>query len=205
MTVKLPAFEKSFCMILSVRGKLDEENGKAILRNRSKRPLIFSYKTEKDRVYLRIITGFREWRCLHIDCALKEYFPKKFIPKSNGRRADLNNIIQRIEGSPINSNIRAEFKIPLRKLPEDGLIHSILARHKTRGPVIQFSGATCRIEGTPVRNLEWKLADDGKNVFIKIESNKKEKIDDSYLIRSFVWIEKLFNIFVLGKTADDRT
>lgn len=205
MKVNLPAFENTRLKFITICGRFERDISKTCQKFLPEKPLIISYRAGHKRAYIKVLPWASKCGGVHIDCALHECFPKKYIPIPNGTRADLGKIFHEFDGSPIDANIDAAYEIPLMELLEEGLVRSLLAKHKTGNLTIRLTGATCKLEGTPVRELEWSLEKNEKNVLIRIDSLLKEKIDDGYLIRSFKWVENLFSIFVLGKAADDRT
>jgi len=168
-------------------------------------PSIATYQGADEKACIRILPGGEKHNNLHVDCALYKFFPKDRVPKTNTTKDKLMAILEQAIGLTLDVEICGGFLVPLTDLPEQGLIRSLFAEHKTADLSVRLTSGEFRIEGAPVRRMFWTFKDDDKNVSIGIEANRKEKVDDQYLVRSLEWIEKQFTLFVLGKNIDANT
>lgn len=202
MPITLPLFGNTSCRALTVCGRIKEPKHPMVSVLPAREPLVAAYRGADEKVYLRVLPGGKKHTHLHVDCALQGFFPKDHAPKTNTTKDKLLAVLEKAVGLTLDAEICGEFLVPLADLPEQGLIRSLSAEQKTADLSARLTSGECKIEGAPVRRMFWSIRDEQKDVFIRIEANREEKVDDQYLVRSLEWIEKQFTLFVLGKTAD---
>lgn len=202
MAMQLPRFEKTSCRILTVCGRIKEEENPLPKLLPQKKPLVAAYRAAGQNVYLRVLPGGKKHTHLHVDCALRAFFGKDRGPKATAKKADIVKILGQAAGLTIDVGICGGFLVPLSDLPEGGLVRSLSTEQKTGDMSVRLTSGECKIDGAPVRRLFWSIGDEQKDVFVRLEAERQEKVDDQYLMRSLDWIEKQFSLFVLGKTAD---
>jgi hypothetical protein len=124
------------------------------------------------------------------------------VPKASCKKQDIVEILAAMEGTVIDAGISAGFEIKASDLPEKGLINSFATEQRSADMSMKLTGGTLDIEGAPVTRLVWTLR---KNtVFVRLEAERKETVDDDYLARTLSWINAQFDLFVLGKTPDEN-
>lgn len=204
MPITLPLFGNTSCRVLTVCGCIREpEHPITSVLPESERS-VAAYRGADQKVYLSVLPGGKKHTHLHVDCALQGFFPKDHAPKTNTTKDKLLAVLQKAVGLTLDAGICGGFLVPLTDLPEQGLIRSLSAEQKTADLSARLTSGECKIEGAPVGRLSWRIGDEQKDVFIRIEAHREEKVDDQYLLRSLEWIEKQFALFVMGKTADEN-
>lgn len=202
MAFLLPVLENTSCRILTVCGRIKEADHPISGVLPAREPAVAAYRAGEQKVYLRVLPGGKKHPHLHIDCAAQECFGKDRAPKTTTTQAKLLKVLEKAVGLTLDAGICGGFLVPLADLPEQGLIRSLSAEQKTGDLSARLTSGECKIEGAPVGRLFWRIEDDQKTVFIRIEAGRQEKVDEQYLVRALGWIEKQFNLFVLGKAAN---
>ena len=202
MAILLPPFENTSCRILTVCGRIKEAEHPISGVLPAREPAVAAYRAGAQKVYLRVLPGGKKHTHLHVDCATQGFFPKDRAPKVNTTKDKLLAVLDKAAGLSLDAGICGGFLVPVADLPEQGLIRSLSAEQKTGDLSARLTSGECKIEGAPVGRLSWRIEDDQKHVFIRIEAGRQEKVDEQYLVRALGWIEKQFNLFVLGKAAN---
>ncbi len=157
-------------------------------------------------VYLRISSGGKSGKHLHIDFALDSFFPKGEKPKATHKKAEITALLNEAIGATVDVGVIGYFKLPIEELPERGLVRSLYTEQKTGGIAIKLVGGQLTITGAPVRYISWSVIKDGKKIGLRIEAEKKGivEIDEMYLQSQLDWINNQFRLFVLtrGEYAD---
>jgi len=155
------------------------------------------YKATPNDVFIKIHTGGKSGKHLHIDCVVKEWLPPKKIPKATNKQVEVKQFLENFIGSKVNVGIIGGFVIPLENLPPHGLIRSLLVEQKKADVAIRLISGTFAIEGTPVQSISWGLSENKKGVFIKIEAVRSEIIiNENYLKEICKWINDQFVLFI---------
>lgn len=202
MAFLLPVFENSSCRILTVCGRIkDDEHPVSGLLPEGE-PMVATYQAAGRKVYLRLLSGGKKHTHLHVDLAAQEFFGKDRAPKTNTTKTKLLRILDEAESMTLDCGVCGGFVVPLDGLPEQGLIRSLSAEQKTGGLAVRLTSGECKIDGAPVRRLYWNINEGEKTVFIRVEGSREDKVDDRYLVRTFDWIGEQFNLFVLGKVPN---
>ena len=202
MALRIPRFEDTSCLILTVCGLVEDEKSPLPKLMKDRDECVAAIRIAKKPAFLRLAAGGKKGRHLHVDCALQDFFPKSKVPKASCKKQDIVDILAAMEGTGIDAGISAGFEIKASDLPEKGLINSFATEQRSADMSMKLTGGTLDIEGAPVTRLVWTLR---KNtVFVRLEAERKETVDDDYLARTLSWINAQFDLFVLGKTPDEN-
>jgi hypothetical protein len=203
MALKIPRFKETACQIITVCGMI-EKNQKHPLADlmKDRDELVASIRIAQKPGFLRLMAGSKKGLHLHVDCVLQEFFSRRHVPKVTCKKKDITDILAKMEGIAIDAGLAAGFKIITGQLPEKGLINSFATEQKTADMSMKLTGGTLKIEGAPVKRLVWTLGKD--SVRVRLEAERKERVDDAYVSRCFDWMKTQFDLFVLGKAPDEN-
>lgn len=206
MVIELPKFENSSCLMLTACGELRTRD----LRNkgslRSKDPKVARYKTKSGTAFVRAWLAGKPVRYLHVDCALRKFFPEDKIPKTTHKKADVLKIIDSVIGSEIDMSITGCFEVPINKLPERSIIRSLSVEQKAGDMSIRLTGGIYALTGAPVKEVHWReLKERKRTIDIRIKGENTSMVSESYLNEMWDWINDQFSLFVLGKTKNGTT
>jgi len=207
MSIKFPTFTDTYCKIFTVCGKI--KNKKKVLdesaKTQLKKSMAVFYETDQGDGFLSIFSGKKEEH-LHIDCALKKFFPKGQVPKITSEKNQVENILENFIDSTINVRTQGFFVFPFEELPIHGLIRSLSFEEKISDIKVKLIGGELLIEGAPINNIEWKINKDKSEVNALIISEIPEliTIDDEYLNRLISSLENAAKNLILGEATNEH-
>ena len=200
MSLKMPPLPSLQCRILTVCGKIESEQKiPAAMKNREE--MVAPIRIAKKPAYLRLLPGGKQGQHLHMDCALQEFFSKGHQPETTCKKTDILEILEQLEGVTLEAGLSACFHTTAKTLPEKGLIESFATEQRTGDMSIKLTSGTLEIEGAPVKKVWWKLGK--KEAIVTLDAERKEVVDDDYLVRCMDFMKGQFDLFVLGRTPDE--
>jgi hypothetical protein len=200
--MQLPRFEDPYCKAITACGQIRAGDKSLLELLGKKTPMIASYTVPSGTAYLQVLRGEKHKQRLHIDCALAREFAKGPIPKVTHEMANLQHLLNRAVGSEIDVRIIGTFVLPLSKLPEPGMIRSLLGGMKTGNVEMRLTAGTLSISGAPISEIRWSIMDRGTSVRIEVRAGVSKRIEDSYLPSLVDWVNQQFLRFVLGRTKN---
>lgn len=204
MSIKLPLFKNTNCIIFTACGTIKTQDNSFKNLESKQKTMVYSYETAQGRGIIRILIGQKPEYHLHIDCALEKCFPKGKTPKKTHKKVELENFLKKYINSIIDTNIAGVFVFPLDELPSYGVIRSLSIEQKMLNMKVKLVGGKFLIEGAPVRNIDWEINEAHKEAVVRIESEMTEiTIDDEYLNKLLNSINEIALLFVLGKNKDE--
>jgi hypothetical protein len=206
MAIKLPTFEKSYGLIMTVCGKLKQASSQT-KKGRDQKPKVARFSTPAGNAFIRVWVTGKPVSHLHVDCALQKFFPKDRIPKVTHKKVDVLKVIKRVIGLQIDVNIRACFGVPITELPEGGIVRALSVEQKTNDMSVKLTGGSLAVTGAPVSRVQWRIAKDNAKTVVEIqmEGETSSTISENYLQESWQWINNQFSLFVLGRRKGGRT
>lgn len=206
MGIELPTFENSRCLLLTACGKLRTNELRTKGSLRAEDPKVARYLTSAGTALVRAWLAGKPVKYLHVDCALREFFPKNKVPKATHKKDEVLKIIESVLGTDIDVSIVGCFEVPIIELPESGIIRSLSLEQKTVDVSIKLTGGSFSLTGVPVKKIDWGELEDGKRaVHVQIEGERASRVSEAYLREMWDWINDQFSLFVLGKTKNART
>lgn len=203
MSIKLPNFNDSKCVIFTACGEVQPTKEKEIPFYKTRKDMVGYYKAGRKNAFIDIMLPSSKSNLhLHIDCVLASNIQKKSIPKATHEISEIQEKIQPYLNNDIEVHITAFYKLLISELPERGLIKSLIVKEKTGDIELKLTSGSFSITGAPIHEVGWKIHESEKIVSIKIEGFKSDVLDDLYLIRLFQWMDDNFNIFVLSKSPN---
>ncbi len=199
MEIVLPEFKGGHCRLVTACGELlgSTAQRKSLRKAKSK---VARYRTPSGTALVRAwIDGKGNTRYLHVDCALREYFPKGSAPKVTHTKAEVTRIIERAVGRDIDVSIVGCFEVPMAKLPEGGIIRLLSEEQKTAGVSMKMTRGTFSLTGAPIKRIDWRESKDKKrSINVVIEGDVRRTVSEEYMCEMWEWINKQFQLFVLG-------
>jgi len=199
MKIVLPSFEGGYCRLVTACGELlgSKAQIKSISTAKSK---IARYRTQSGTALVRAWLSGKRAHYLHVDCALREYFPKDNIPKVTNTKAEVMRIIERTVGYDIDVSIIGCFEVPMTKLPEGAIIRLLSEEQRTASISMKMTNGTFSLTGAPIRRIDWRELKDEKSLLhVKIHGDIRSTISEQYMCEMWEWINTQFKLFVLGK------
>ena len=131
--------------------------------------------------------------------------------KARGRSSSITEIpldefqklIDRSIGNKVSVDISCGFKVPLAKLPENGLIRGNAVELRKGDVSFQTSAAEVTIRGIFVDRVKWWLIDNGKNARVNLETCIEGNIDNDYLVDLITYLYDDFKMLIL--TPNDES
>ncbi|GAH18414.1 unnamed protein product, partial [marine sediment metagenome] len=191
----------TYCENLTACGEI-QSGSKVLLDLLSKMKMITARsRVGSHTVYLRILSGGKSGKHLHINFALDSFFPKGEKPKVTHKKAEIMALLNEAIGAKVDVDVIGYFELPIEELPERGLVRSLYTEQKTDGIAIKLVGGKLTITGAPVRYISWSVTKDGKKIGLRIEAGKKGivEIDEMYLQNHLDWINSQFRLFILTR------
>ena len=199
MEIVLPEFEAGYCRLVTACGELLGSNAqrKSIRTAKTK---VARYRTQSGTALVRSwIYGKGNTRYLHVDCALREYFPKDNIPKVTHTKAEVISIIERAVGHDIDVSIIGCFEVPMIKLPKGAIIRLLSEEQKTASISMKMTEGTFSLTGAPIETIDWRELKDKKSLLhVKIQGDIRSTVSEKYMCEMWEWINTQFKLFVLG-------
>ena len=200
MAIALPDFKGGHCQLVTACGELLGSTAQSKSLRKAKLQ-VARYRTSSGTALVRAwIEGKGNTRYLHVDCALREYFPKGLIPKITHKKAEVTRIIERVVGRDIDVSIVGCFEVPMAKLPEGGIIRLLSEEQKTTSISMKMTQGTFSLTGAPIKRIEWRESKDKKRLLnVIIEGDIRSTVSEKHMCEMWEWIEKQFKLFVLGQ------
>jgi len=205
MQVKLPRFDNTACKNLTVCGTICSGEEGFLKELAKKRTMVARYRTNSGTAYVRVLTPGRSGKGLHVDCALRDFFPKKKAPTVTHKKAEVIQFLNKAVGTTIDVGIGGAYVLGIHELPERGLIRSLAVGEETGGMKIRLTGGTFSITGAPIKTIRWWSIEKGKRVMVHLEARRTVKIDETYLQDALDWVNGQEGIFLLGKADNGKT
>lgn len=147
---------------------------------------------------VRLELGGDEPNHLHLDL---------YKLKSLGEAApDVNSTIDEIQktlndfrGAKATVIFAGYYLVPSETPPRNGLIRSAFFRVAKGDASITSVGGLYRIEGSPVRSIDWNLDEDSGNIQITLISESFIEIDENYLSEAYRIFDSAFKVLILGE------
>ena len=205
MEIVLPEFKGGHCRLVTACGELlgSTAQRKSLRKAKSK---VARYRTPSGTALVRAwIGGKGNTRYLHVDCALREYFPKGSAPKVTHTKAEVTRIIERAVGRDIDVSIVGCFEVPMTKLPEGAIIRLLSEEQKTAGISMKMTRGTFSLTGAPIKRIDWRELKDKKSLLhVIIEGDIRSTVSEKHMCEMWEWINTQFKLFVLGKSKLER-
>ncbi len=206
MEIMLPEFKGGYCQLVTACGKLlrNKKQRKSLPKAKSK---VARYRTQSGTALVRAwIKGKGNTRYLHVDCALREYFPKDNVPKATHTKAEVTRIIEHAVGNDIDVSITGCFEIPMTKLPEGAIIRLLSEEQKTASISMKMTKGTFSLTGAPIKRIDWIELKDKKNLLhVIIQGDIRSTVSEKHMCEMWEWINTQFKLFVLGKSRLEKT
>jgi hypothetical protein len=115
--IRLPQFEDSYCRMITVCGRVLEEEGstgEALIDYLGDVPKVGGYNTASGRAYVRVFIHHDEKeddKWVHVDLAKKEFFGDR-KPTTTHRRRELQRLLGKLEGVKLRGVVTSEHAHP---------------------------------------------------------------------------------------------
>jgi hypothetical protein len=140
---------------------------------------------------------------LHLHIDLKRQF-KKRKKKPSSTLNSLTAEVAKFSGKTVACWIRAEYLVPVSKLPSGGVIQAFLGLSTQAGKLnLAFRGASMSIEDEQLDELRWRLIDDGKTVIVSLDGYWETTISSTYLDDSAELLNDAFQRIVLDANKSE--
>lgn len=212
MAIEVPTFENTHGSFLSVCGRLKgvKAGTKQKVKSAEK---VARYRTSTEGALMRASATYgKDGTYLHVDCALKRYFPKNKIPKVTHKKQEVLAIIEKFQDKEIESRIIAGFLIPLQELSENSIFGYLSNKHKLTDMAFQLTRGELSISGAPFDIISWSISEEGEKAIARIhlQGNMLTKVEKTYLSDCWDFMNSIFELFVLRELKDatskeDRT
>ncbi len=138
---------------------------------------------------------------LHVDCALGNVFLSRPKPKATHKKGEVLDSIGSVLGEQIDVRISAYFDVPLKDLPEKGLIRAFSPEQESGDVTVRMTGCTLSLTGAPVTGVRWNIREEGKKCIVRVsmKAERSETISEQYLTGLWDWMEQQFRLFVLRR------
>ena len=198
--MELPILERTSCKSLTACAEIQAAPQQLLTRLNQAKNMVARYGSGLGAGLVRLLPGGRSGKHVHVDCALRTFFPQGLLPKATHKKAEIIAILDEVIGSQLDVGVHACFEVPLQELPAHGLIRSLSAEEETAGISIKLTGGRFSMTGAPLQQVKWLLTDDGDIVKVEIGAMKVVEAKANYLQELLDWIDEQFKVFVLGRS-----
>lgn len=202
MQIQIPTLYGTQCTSLTVCGRVRNPTKEFKSRLAETDDMIARYGSGKTTSYVRVLTGGKSGKHLHVDCAVRGFFPENRTPKTSHKKADVVSFLNGAEGQELDAGIMAYFTLNIRDLPEQGLVRSMQLKKRTGGIEIEVTSAELAIDGPPLESILWRVRASEKKVLVRLIANKPTTVSDNYLANALEWITQQLRLYVFGERAD---
>jgi hypothetical protein len=207
MKIGLPTFSDKYCVFITACGELTGKGTPTTGGLKDQKPKVARYQTPSGTAFVRARLVGKPARYLHVDCALRKYFPEGKMPKATHKKSEVLDVIESVLGREIELNVRGSFEVPLAALPQTGLIRSLAGEQTSTGMSVKLVGCELCVTGAPVSEIGWRISEVQKKqvIHVRMRGRISTVVSETYLMESSEWINKQLGLFVLGRNADART
>jgi hypothetical protein len=150
-------------------------------------------------MYLRLLRPGKGSRHLHIDCALRKFFPTGAEPKVTHKKSQIMRSVETVLGKRMDVGVIGTFMFPIADLPETGLIRSLYTERESAGIRIKVTAAKFSISGGPVSSIGWQAETGGRKLLVQVKGQKTVTVQETYLLELLDWIKGQARILLLGR------
>jgi hypothetical protein len=140
---------------------------------------------------------------LHVDCAVRGFFPAEHGPKATHRKAEVVRILSQAEGLKLVGGVVATFELSLTELPRSGVIRSLYAQQGRAGVAVRFLEGRLRVTGAPLSSVRWLVRESEERVRVELRGEQSTQVSETYLEEALQWARKQLDSFVLGGAPDE--
>lgn len=206
MTVRLPDFADTNCVLFTVCGAVDTAEPKAVKWLSETRELVAKTKIGGKPFVLRVITGKAPYENhLHIDLAAVDFWGKKGAPTATSKLKQIQELLEIVRDAVCNAVVEGTFVLPISELPliVQNYIQVATTPTVVGGVRIRTTGGGLSVEGAPVNSIQW-WALEKKRVMIELTGRQSLPINGEYLQASWESIESTFNKLLKGDRPNDQ-
>ena len=204
MAVRLPRLIDTQCVFLRACGEVRTKDRHLLKLLKEERDWTARYTAKSRTMFARLHTASATGKHLHVDCALRDYFPEKRTPKANYKKSDLTGLLSEFLDAELEIGVLGIFRLRFDELPETGLIRSLGSGRRTGDISVRMVRGELEISGAPIYAIGWEPCDDQGWTRVSLKGELTERVDEQYLTRVWKWIESQCTLFVKGKTKDDE-
>ena len=202
VTIRLPRLDKAKCRLLTVCGQLGAPSSELAKKLPKEGELVAKYKSGKVDAYVRLGSGRKPGKHLHVDCAVAAHFPKGKEPETTHSKAEVLNLLACVEGADLAARITGTFALPLENIAPSGLVGSMHLR-TTGGKVsIEVTASTFSITGTALKEVTWWIPPKSKIMHLRLAAERKLRVTTSYIKDSLDWLYEQLDSLVIMRTED---
>lgn len=198
MRVLLPNFDKSYCNIITVCGRVKDD---VDVDDYPQEEVIARYRVPGSYAYIRTTPFGKTDLHLHIDCALYNFFSKNNRPETNSRKDEVLKVLDKLQSASVQASIIGGFIVPLIDIPDNGLIRGLSAEQKSGTMSLRMVRGEFRIKGAPVYGIDWRLVGHERKAYIRVKIRMLLTIDEQYLINAYNLVIEQFKMLVLGESS----
>ena len=199
MNLRLPTFKTTKIRALTACGKVESDSPEVNDILKTQKDMTTKYVIDGNDIYFSLLFGGKSGKHLHMDCVFPTFIKKSKLPKINHQIDDVLNLISNFNGIKVKIGVVGLYISPVAEIPENCLIRSLSTEQKTGEISIKLSSGSCTISGAPVTKMSWSIDDKTNEVMINLQAEKEDIVDEEYLLRINDWIDKQYNLFILGK------
>jgi hypothetical protein len=196
MTFDLPEIEKANCKSFTACARLAAKEKSLAKVFSAKRPFVAALKRGRSHRFVRLC--IEKSGHLHVDVATPNYFPKDWKPKATHTWPQIETLLGRFVGQEIQVRTEAVFSVPFQKLPESGFLRLLTVETESRKVSMKLTGGTFSVSGAPIQRITWSLEGDGERVEVRLRSNVRVTLKETYLDELFGLLSEALQVFVLN-------
>lgn len=185
---ELPDFQDADTTYLVACGLIrsdDTEVRGGIARLGEKNAVIASVGEGHEQRVVRLLAGgpgeFKDSH-FHLDIARPSFFIK--APEDNGTLAEIEEAFKSVLGQKILVTAGITYDFSVESLPAKGIIRSAMISMPAVGGLnVQQVGATLKVMGSPIKEIEWRPGRSIGRVIVSVEVETETIITPDYLGR----------------------
>jgi hypothetical protein len=199
MNLRLPTFKTTKIRAITACGKVESDSPAVNEILKTQKDMTAKYVIDGNDIYFSLLFGGKTGKHLHMDCVFPTFIKKSKLPKITNQIDDVLNRISDFNGVKVEVGVVGLYISPVAEIPEKCLIRSLTTEQKTGDISIRLSSGSFTISGAPVTKMSWSMDENKNEAMINLQAEKQEVVDAEYLTRINDWIDKQYNLFILGK------
>jgi hypothetical protein len=202
MPLAIPIITDKRFRILSACGWLEEKDEQTrvlIDKLRAKRQ-IAKYGEGPSEGLVRAFFSLgpeKDGRHIHIDVATKGHFSK--VPEVNSSLEEITESVRPFFGKKARIFLTGRYVLPWEDLPANGIIRASQTTASISGLNLSQTSAKFDLKGAgSIRELNWTLLENEKDVAVDVGLLVNEPISEDYLFRLYPFVEDAWKRLAIG-------
>lgn len=205
MPIVIPRLTNRYCAGISVCGELtnQEPNFLKKIKHLQAQSKVLAVEVQRGRVPEVAVLdwGGGDDRHIHVDIYKKKFLNLDELEFTSSVE-EIQGKLDEIVGEQVLANLKGRFRVPVKIIPERGVIHSTFFRLDRGGFSIASTGGEFAIEGAPIKRMAWSLDEKREYLYVEMSTKVILSISEKYLEDIYETFVFFFKSLVMGDASD---